>query len=101
MPGHYTIEELRQMIAPIARRHGVESVSLFSSYSRGTASAESDVDLKIEKGRLKSLYQLCGFRLAVEDALLLPVDLVTSESADREFLERIAKDEVLLYRKAR
>lgn len=94
----YSIEELRRIISPIARQHGVESVSLFGSYSRGTASAESDVDLKIEKGQLHSLFQLCGFRLAVEDALKLPVDLVTSEYSDRTFLDKIKKDEVLLYR---
>lgn len=94
----YTIDELRRIIAPIAREHGVESVSLFGSYSRGTASAGSDIDLKIEKGRLRSLFQLSGFRLAVEDALKLPVDLVTSEASDRVFLDKIGRDEVLLYR---
>jgi hypothetical protein len=41
---------------------------------------------------------LSGFRLAVEDALHLPVDLVTSESSDQGFLEMIADEEVLLYR---
>ena len=98
MAVRYTIEELRNVIAPIARQHGVQSVSLFGSYSRGTAGADSDVDLKIEKGQLKSLFQICGFRLAVEDALKLPVDLVTSESSDRSFMDIIAKDEVVLYR---
>ncbi len=93
----YTISEIQDIVAPIAREHGVRSVSLFGSYSRGTADGDSDVDLKIEKGRLRSLFQLCGFRLAVEDALRLPVDLVTSESSDRSFLENIAGEEVLLY----
>lgn len=94
----YSIDELRQIIAPIAQAHGVESVSLFGSYSRGTALTGSDVDLKIEKGQLRSLFQLSGFRLDVEDALKLPVDLVTSEASDRAFLDSIQKDEVLLYR---
>ena len=94
----FSIDELRQIIAPIAREHGVESVSLFGSYSKGTASTSSDVDLKIEKGQLRSLFQLSGFRLAVEDALKLPVDLVTSEASDRVFLGTISRDEVLLYR---
>lgn len=94
----YSIDELRQIIAPIAQEHGVESVSLFGSYSKGTASTSSDVDLKIEKGQLRSLFQLSGFRLAVEDALKLPVDLVTSEASDRVFLDTISRDEVLLYR---
>lgn len=98
MAGQYTIEELRSRIAPIAQRHGVQSVSLFGSYSKGTATDDSDIDLKIEKGKLRSLFQICGFRLAVEDALECPVDLVTSESSDQDFLVMIAKDEVPLYR---
>ena len=94
----YSIDELRRIITPIAQEHGVESVSLFGSYSRGTASADSDVDLKIEKGRRRSLFQLGGFRLAVEDALKLSVDLITSEASDPVFLDSIGRDEVLLYR---
>lgn len=96
----YTIDELREIISPIAAEHGVKSVSLFGSYSKGNASRESDVDLKIEKGQLRTMFQISGFRLAVEDALQLPVDLITSESSDCEFLAMIAKDEVLLYRSA-
>ncbi len=96
----YTISEIKDIIAPIAQAYGVQSVSLFGSYSRGAARADSDVDLKIEKGRLRSLFQLCEFRLAVEDALKLPVDLVTSASSDRGFLDAIAGEEVLLYREA-
>ena len=94
----YNIEDIRRIVTPIARQHGVASVSIFGSCAKGTALPASDVDLKIEKGQLKSLFQLCGFRLAVEDALKLPVDLVTSEMSDRDFLDMIAKDEVLLYR---
>ena len=45
----YSIEDLRQIISPIALQYGVESVSLFGSYSKGSAGADSDVDLKIEK----------------------------------------------------
>ena len=94
----YSIEELRNIVSPIARAHGVASVSLFGSYAKGLADAGSDVDLKIDKGALRSLFQLCGFRL--EDALKLPVDLVTSDSSDKSFLDMIQKDEVVLYRNA-
>ena len=93
----YSIDELRQIIDPIARQHGIKSVSLFGSYARGEQTAASDVDLKIEKGALETLYQLCAFRLALEDALHLPVDLVTNDTSDPAFLGAIAKEEVLLY----
>lgn len=94
----YTIDELKRIITPIAQAHGLRSVTLFGSYSRGTATRSSDVDLKIEKGCVMSLFQLSGLRLDMEDALKIPVDLVTSDSSDRDFLNLIAKDEVLLYR---
>ena len=90
----YSIEELRNIVSPIARAHGVASVSLFGSYAKGLA------DAGIDKGALRSLFQLCGFRLAIEDALKLPVDLVTSDSSDKSFLDMIQKDEVVLYRNA-
>ena len=83
----YTIEELRRIITPIAQAHGLRSVSLFGSYSKGTARRDSDVDLKIEKGSVMSLFQLSGLRLDIEDALKVPVELVTNDSSDHEFLD--------------
>ena len=94
----YTVDELRSIITPIAIQHGVDRVSLFGSYSKGLATDASDVDLKISKGKVRSLFQLAGFRLDVEDALKLPVDVVTDTSSDKAFLAMISKDEVLLYR---
>ena len=96
----YSIDELRSIVFPIAQAHDAASVSFFGSYAKGLANVDSDIDLKIGKGVLRSLFQLCGFRLAVEDALNLPVDLVTSDSSDKSFLDMIQKDEVLLYRNA-
>ena len=98
MEGHYTVNQIRDIVVPIAIQHGVKSVSLFGSYASQQATADSDVDLKIEKGALKSLLDLSRFRLAVEDALQLPVDLVTTQCSDTAFLKEIEKDEVLLYR---
>ena len=96
----YSVDDLRRIVAPIAQEHGVKSVSLFGSYSRGTAKEDSYVDPKIEKGKLRSLFEICGFRLAIEDALHLTVDLVTTDASDKEFLNLISKDEVLLHRNA-
>ncbi len=65
----YTINEIQKIVTPIAIAHGVKRVSLFGSYSRGTADHNSDVDLLIEKGREMSLFQLSSLRLSLEDAL--------------------------------
>ena len=100
MAVQYTIDQLKDIITPIAKQYGVESISLFGSYSKGNPTDQSDVDLKIEKGRLKSLFQLCGFRLAREDAHHLPVAQITTDASYPDFLDMIARDEVWLYRKS-
>jgi len=93
----YTIEQLKNVITPIAQKYGVKSVALFGSYSRGEATENSDVDLIIEKGKIETLFQLIGFRLDVQDALNLSVDVLTTEISDQDFLKMVRKDEILIY----
>ena len=100
MRGKYTIDEIRNIVTPIAQQYGVDSLYLFGSYSKGIANEKSDVDVHVYKGKIRTLFALTGFRLALEDALKLPVDLITSDISDKEFLKDIADEEVLLYRKA-
>ena len=100
MQGKYTVDEIKNIVTPIAKEYGIDSLYLFGSYSNGSASDESDIDLRIDKGKIRSLFALTGSRLALEDALRLPVDLVTSDISDKNFLRLIADEEVLLYRKS-
>ncbi len=93
----YSLAELKSLIAPIAKQFGVQKVSVFGSYSKGTANDNSDLDIIIEKGNLRTLFQLSSFRLVIEDLLKIPVDLVTTEASDREFLQMILADEVMIY----
>jgi predicted nucleotidyltransferase len=94
----YSIEQIRERVAPVARGHGVKRVMLFGSYARGEATESSDVDLHVWcKHSLKSLWDLGGFYADLEDALEKKVDIVTHESIRKRFYERIKSDEVLLY----
>ena len=93
-------DEIRNIVTPITQQYGVGSLYLFGSYSKGIANEKSDVDVHVDKGKIRTLFALTGFRLALEDALKLPVDLITSDISDKEFLKGIADEEVLLYRKA-
>lgn len=100
MQGKYTVDEIKNIVTPIAKEYGIDSLYLFGSYSNGSANDKSDIDLRIDKGKIRSLFALTGFRLALEDALRLPVDLITSDISDKNFLRLIADEEVLLYRKS-
>lgn len=92
----YTLHQLQEIIAPLARSYGAERVYLFGSYARGDMTENSDIDLRIDKGKIRGL-ALAGLLLDLEDALGLPVDLLTTASLDKQFLADIQDDEVLLY----
>lgn len=93
----YTLQELQEIITPIARKHGVKRVAVFGSYGRGEATPQSDVDLSIESGEIRSLVHYFSFVLDLEDALGRHVDVVSSDSSDQKFVESIKKDEVKIY----
>ncbi len=92
-----TMEEIRAAAQEYGAQYGVEHIYLFGSYARGEANAGSDVDLRVDKGRLRGLFQFAGLKLALEDRLGTNVDLLSSDSLDESFLDRIRGEEVLLY----
>ena len=91
------IEEIKDIVSITAEEYGAERVLIFGSYARGEATNKSDIDLRIDKGRIRGLLQLSGFRIALEDRLQIPVDILTAESLDQDFLNRIQGEEILLY----
>ena len=54
----YTIDEIKAIASPIAESHGVAALYLFGSYARGEATSDSDLDFRIEKGRIRTIFQL-------------------------------------------
>ena len=93
----YSIDEIRRITVPIAARHGVERMRLFGSYARGEATEKSNVDLRIDCGRIKDLFGMGALYADLQDQLQKPLDIVTTEGLDQRFLARIQPDEVLLY----
>ena len=93
----YTINEIKSKTTPIAKAYGIGRMSLFGSYARGEAKDDSDVDLYIERGRLKSLLQYFSFVDELENVLNCHVDVVTTGIEDKQFLSAIMQERVLLH----
>lgn len=91
------ISKIKQAAEKLGKKYGVAQVALFGSYATGNADFQSDVDLIIEKGKMETLFQLIGFRQELEDILHVNVDVITSETSDKKFLQQIAKDMVVIY----
>ncbi len=93
----YTIDEIKTIAGPIAKQHGIAALYLFGSYARGEATPQSDLDFRIEKGNLRSLLQLAGFQLDLEEHFSKNLDVLTTQMLTPQFLSSIRPEEVLIY----
>ena len=92
-----TMDAIRDAAVRLGEQYGIDSMYLFGSYAKGTADQNSDIDLRIDRGQIKSLIRLAGLHIALEEALGTAVDLLPTDSLDERFLQRIKPEEVLLY----
>lgn len=90
------MDDIRRIVSRYAAQYGAKRVYLFGSHARGDATENSDVDLRIDKGRIRGL-ELAGLLVDLEDGLQAPVDLIPTTSLTQEFLDSIRPYEVLLY----
>ena len=93
----YSLDEIKAIAAPIAKKYGVAAMYLFGSYARGEATATSDLDFRIERGRIRSLFELSALYNALSDCFQKDLDLLTSQNIEPEFLAAIRPEEVLVY----
>ena len=72
-------------------------VFLFGSYARGEAKSDSDLDFRVDKGSLRGLIQLGGLYSDLEETFDKKLDLLTTNSLEQKFLDRISNEEILVY----
>ena len=93
----YTVAEIKNKITDTSRQYGIQKVYLFGSYARGEAGRESDIDICIEKGELRTLFEFSGFCRDLEETLENKVDVVTTAGLSDDFMKQIEKDMILIY----
>lgn len=95
----YTLEEIRAKAIPIAKKYGVKRLSLFGSYARGEADAQSDLDFLYDSGngKIKSTFDYIDFIYDLEEEFKCHIDVVSAGIRDKKFLSEIKNDEVLIY----
>ena len=91
------MQRLKEIVRPVAEQYGVERVSLFGSRTRGEERPDSDYDFLVSCGNIKSLFKLGGLFVDMKDAVGAEIDLVTEDSEDKEFIQDIKQDAVVLY----
>lgn len=94
---YQSIQDIKNIVVPIARQHGIKKISLFGSRARGDNRIDSDYDFLISKGKITGMLSYLSFVNDLEDALGNHVDVKTDTSEDKIFLNEIKKNEVVLY----
>ena len=90
------IERFRNEILSLAARHGASNVRVFGSLARGEDSEHSDLDLLIQLGEDRSLLDVVGLKLDLEDLIHCPVDVVTEGALSPYIRDRVLAEAVPL-----
>lgn len=92
----YTIEEIKNRAIPIIKQYGLKRLCLFGSYAKGTATNDSDLDFIMDKGRLKGI-EYVALVDSLENEFKCHVDLISYDASNKEFIDSVKKDEILIY----
>jgi len=95
-----TLQELRatrlDSILRLAAMHGAHNVRVFGSVARGESDSESDVDFLVDLDPGRTISDLGGLLMDLQDALGSPVDVVTERGLRVRVRERILAEAVVL-----
>lgn len=88
---------IKNQIIPILKRQGVLKAAIFGSFARGEETKKSDVDLLVKMGKDKSLLDLVGLKLELEDELGRDVDVVSYGGIHPLLKSIILKEQKVIY----
>lgn len=90
------IVEIRDKILKALKRNDVKRASLFGSVVRGELTDESDIDILVEFRGRKSLLDLVGLKLELEELLKRKVDVLTYNSLHPLLRDRILREQEVI-----
>lgn len=93
----FPLDEISRISIPIAEKYGVAKLYIFGSYARKEATENSDIDLLIDKGEVRNLLDYFAFVSDLEDSFGKHVDVVTVTCNDKEFVEKVMEEAILIY----
>ncbi|MCD4784458.1 MAG: nucleotidyltransferase family protein [Candidatus Eremiobacteraeota bacterium] len=94
-----TLEDIkarREEILKIGQKNGVCNIAVFGSVVRGQAGGKSDVDFLIDMEPGRSLFDLSGFMIDLEDLLGYKVDVAMRDGLRESIREQVLKEAVRL-----
>lgn len=90
------LQAKREDILRLAKAYGAYNVRVFGSVARGEADEKSDIDLLVDMEKGRSLLDMGGLLIDLQDMLGHDVDIVTERGLRERMRDRVLKDAVPL-----
>jgi predicted nucleotidyltransferase len=100
----YTLDEIKERVRSVVTKYRIDAVYLFGSYSRGEATPDSDIDIRIvvPDGAFNGIpWGFLHFFREMKEAMDKEVDIIAEPIKDLDitFQNELLRDEVLIYRR--
>lgn len=90
------IQQQKNNILAIARQHGLTHLRIFGSVVRGEETPQSDIDLLVDLEPGRSMFDLGGALIKLQELLSRKVDIVTERGLHWYLKEKIIQESVSL-----
>ncbi len=82
----------RKDILRIASKYGARNIRIFGSLARGEAREDSDIDFLVDMEPGRSLFDLGGLLMDLQNLLAQKVDVVTEKGLRPRIRDRVLKE---------
>ena len=93
---HELLQEKREDILSVAARRGASNVRIFGSVARGEDDEQSDIDFLVDMEPGRSIFDLGGLLMELQDLLGHQVDVVTERGLRARIKEEVLREAIPL-----
>lgn len=86
------ITDKKEQILALAAKYGASNVRVFGSVANGTANAESDIDFLVDMEKDRSLFDVGGLLMDLQELFGRKVDVVTENGLHWYIKNRIISE---------
>jgi len=86
------IQDRKEQILSLAAKYGASNVRVFGSVANGTADENSDIDFLVDLEKDRSLFDLGGLLMDLQELFNRKVDVVTENGLHWYIKERIISE---------
>jgi len=90
------IADKKEQILALAAKHGALNVRVFGSVAKGTADEKSDIDFLVDMEKGRSLFDVGGLLMDLQELFDRKVDVVTENGLRKRIREAVLSQAVQL-----